>query len=158
MDVRALVGLRQQRQRVELGVPAAGVAGQQDAQRVVEVVRPGGVAAVAAELGHPHHPRVVEPGLGDHERARPHGVHAAGDLRHQVLGPGVDDRVDGVQPQAVEVEVAHPALGALADPLADGVALSSSTLRPAPQGVSCLWVKYGPKAISAWLPDAPTWL
>ena len=50
-------------------------------------------------------------------------VHAARDLGHEVLGARVDDRVDRVQAQAVEVEVADPLLGALADPLADGVAV-----------------------------------
>ena len=50
VHVRALEGLGQQRDRVELLVPALGLAGEQDAQRVVEVVGPGGVAAVAAEL------------------------------------------------------------------------------------------------------------
>ena len=40
---------------------------------------------------------------------------------HQVLGVGVLDRVHGVEPQAVDVEVAHPLLGRLQRPLADGV-------------------------------------
>ena len=35
---------------------------------------------------------------------------------------------------------------------------SPSTFRPAPQGVGCLSVKYGPNAISAGVPEAPTWL
>ena len=35
---------------------------------------------------------------------------------------------------------------------------SPSTLSEAPQGVSCLCVKYGPKAMIALLPEAPMWL
>ena len=79
----------------------------------------------------------------------PRAVDAAGDLRHQVLGARVDDRVDRVQPQAVEVEVAHPPLGALADPLAHGVALLVVDVEArAPRRVVLL-VKYGPKASNA---------
>ena len=66
--------------------------------------------------------------------------------------------MDGVEPQAVEVEVADPPLGALADPLADGVGVLAVDVEEAPQGVSCLCVKYGPKAISASVPEAPMWL
>ena len=35
---------------------------------------------------------------------------------------------------------------------------SPSTFSPSPQGVGWLPVKYGPNAISAPVPDAPTWL
>ena len=48
-------------------------------------------------------------------------VHAAVDRRDEVLGVGVEDRVDRVEAQAVEVEVADPLLGALEHPLAHGV-------------------------------------
>ena len=54
----------------ELLVVAVAVAGQQDAQRVVEVVGPLRVVAEAALLARADDPRVVEAGLGDHERAR----------------------------------------------------------------------------------------
>ena len=48
VHVRAVERLREVGDGAELGVVALAVAGQQDAQRVVEVVGPGGVAAPAA--------------------------------------------------------------------------------------------------------------
>ena len=99
--------------RAELVVVALAVAGQQHPQRVVEVVGPGGVAAPARS----HHLRVVHAGLGDHERR----LGAARDGGDEVLGVGVLDRVHGVEPQPVEVEVADPLLGALQRPLAHRV-------------------------------------
>ena len=107
--------------RAELLVVALAVAGEQHAQRVVEVVGPGGVAAPAAERRRAHDLRVVEAGLGDHERARVGVVHAPRDRRDEVLGARVEDRVDRVEAQPVDVEVADPALGALEDPLAHRV-------------------------------------
>ena len=92
----------------------------------MEVVGPGGVAAPAAALGERIDLRVVEAGLGDHERAGARGVDAARDRGDEVLGAAVEDRVDGVEPQAVEVEVADPALGALQHPLADPSQSASS--------------------------------
>ncbi len=82
-----------------------------------------GVAVVAAAAPRAHDHRIVEPGLGDHVRPRVDRVHAPGDLGDDVLGAGVEDRVDGVEPQPVDPEVAHPALGALAHPLPDRAAL-----------------------------------
>ncbi len=123
VDVRAVERLGQRAEVGELLVPAVGLAGQRDVQRVVEVVGPGRVAAPAALLGRAHHLRVVQPGLGDHERARVGGVDAAGDRRDDVLRVGVDQRVDRVEAQAVDVEVADPALGGLQDPLAHRVGL-----------------------------------
>ena len=49
-------------------------------------------------------------------------VHPPRHRGHEVLGVGVHDRVDRVQAQPVEVEVADPLLGALQRPLAHGVA------------------------------------
>ncbi len=111
--------LRHRGERAELRVVALAVAGQQHPQRVVEVVGPDAVAAVAAD-----HLRVVEAGLGDHDRARIDRVHPAADRGHEVLGVGVHDRVDRVQPQAVDVEVADPLLRALEHPLADRVGVA----------------------------------
>ena len=85
----------------------------------MEVVGPRGVAAPAATLGLAHHLRVVQARLGDHE-GRGGAAHDGG---HHVLRVAVLDRVHGVEPQAVDVEVAHPLLGALERPLADGVGL-----------------------------------
>ena len=48
-------------------------------------------------------------------------MHARGQRLHDVVGAAVEDRVDRVEPQAVEVEVADPALGALQHPLAHAV-------------------------------------
>ena len=158
VHVRAPERLRHQRDRVELAVPALGLAGQQHAQRVVEVVGPGGVAAVAAQLRHPHHARVVEAGLGRHQRTRAGGMGAAGHLGHDVLGRRVGHRVDGVEPQPVHMEVAHPLLGALQIHSRTPSLCSPSTLSPSPQGVGWRSVKYGPNAISAGVPEAPRWL
>ena len=104
-------------------VVTVALVGDQGPQRVVEVVGPGGVAVPAAALARAHHHRVVEAGLGDHVGARVDRVHAAGDRGDDVLGAGVEDRVDRVEAQPVDAEVAHPALGALAHPLAHRVAV-----------------------------------
>ena len=50
-------------------------------------------------------------------------MHARVQRLDEVDGAGVEDRVDGVEPQPVEVEVADPALGALQHPLADAAAV-----------------------------------
>ena len=118
---RAVEGLREVGDGAELLVVAAAVAGQQHAQGVVEVVGPLGVVAEAAQLARADDPRVVEARLGDDERAAARGVHAVGELGHDRHGAGVVDRVDRVQAQPVDVEVAHPALGGLQHPLADGL-------------------------------------
>ena len=136
VDVRAVEGLRQRGERVELGVPALGVAGAQRPQRVVEVVAPGRVAAPAAERGRADDLRVVEAALGDHVHVAPggraRGVHAAAERGHQVLGARVEDRVDRVQAQPVEVEVGDPLLGALQHPLAHRVAVGVVVVHAAP--------------------------
>ena len=114
-------GLGERAEVAELLVPAVGLARERDAQRVVEVVGPGRVAAPAAVGGLPHHLGVVHARFGDHDRALVDRVHAAGERGDEVLRAGVHQRVDRVEAQAVEVEVADPALGGLEDPLADGV-------------------------------------
>ena len=121
VDVGAAERLGELRDLAELRVVAVAVAGQQHAQGVVEVVGPHAVAAPAAALARAHDLGVVHPALGDHERRRREPVHARGQRPHDVDGAAVDDRVDGVEPQAVEVEVADPALGALEHPLAHAV-------------------------------------
>ena len=49
------------------------------------------------------------------------GVDTAGDGGNDVLRVRVGEGVDGVEAQPVDVEVAHPLLGRLEDPLAHGV-------------------------------------
>ena len=107
----------------ELDVVPIALVGDQRAQGVVEVVCPSAVAAVSAAPRRPHHLGVVEAGLGDHERVGPRLVHAPGDRGHDVLRARVEDRVDRVEPQAVDAEVLDPAGGALDDPLAHRIAV-----------------------------------
>ena len=121
VDERAPERLREIGDGSELLVVAVLVAGQQHAQGVMEVVGPLRVVAEAALLARADDLRVVEPRLGDHERATARRVHALGELGHDRRRAGVVDRVDRVEPQPVDVEVAHPALGRLQDPFADGL-------------------------------------
>ena len=106
----------------ELGVIALLLAGEQGAQAVVEVVGPRGVVAQAALARRPGDHGVVAARLGDDERRRVRRVDPRGELAQDRPRGGVVDRVDGVQAQAVDVEVADPALRALQDPLPHGVA------------------------------------
>ena len=85
---------------------------------MVEVVGPVELEPPAALVDRTDRPRVVEAALGDQQGARVDGPHPVGQLGQQVAGARVDDRVEGVDPQPVDVEVAHPALGALQHPLA----------------------------------------
>jgi hypothetical protein len=124
VEVRAAVGLGELADLAELLVVAVAVTGEQHAQRVVEVVGPDRVAAPAAALVRAHHLGVVHAALRDHQRARFERVHARAERLHEVHGAAVEDRVDGVEPQAVDVEVADPALGALQHPLADAAAVA----------------------------------
>ena len=122
MHVRAAERLGEPLHVPELRVVAVAVAGDQRAQRVVEVVGPGGVVAEAAGRLRAHDLRVVQPALGDDERARPRGVHAVGELREDVPGRHVVDGVDGVEAEPVEVQVGDPRLAGLHEPLAGAVA------------------------------------
>ena len=98
---------------------------QKRVQSMVEMVVPDRVAR-----GRPMPPRVVQPDLADHDRAAVDSVHAPGELGHDVLVARVEDRVDRVQSQTVDPEIANPLHGALADPLADRLARVVN--RPAP--------------------------
>ena len=96
----------------EVGVVALGLAGERGVQAVVDVVAPLGVQPVAAGLARGDQPRVVEVGLGD-QRQRPAQVrrqrlHLDRQLLQQVRGAVVVQRVHGVEPQPVDVEVAQP--------------------------------------------------
>ena len=96
----------------EVGVVALALAGQQRVQRVVEVVAP--LRGQAHAAGHPRgdHAGVVEVALGDQGQRPADGDRQLVDLlRHlleHVRGPLVDQRVDGVEPQPVDVHVAQP--------------------------------------------------
>ena len=96
----------------EILVVAGGLAGEGSVQRVVEVVGPLRVHAQPVGLARADHARVVEVTLGDREQ-RPaelggQGADLLGDLRQDVEGGGVDDRVDGVEAKAVAVVVPQP--------------------------------------------------
>ena len=86
-------------------VVAVALAGQQHVQRVVKVVDPDRVAvpALRAASGSsiPISPITSAP--------VPLAVHAPRDRGDDVLGAGVEDRVDRVEPQPVDPEVPDPA-------------------------------------------------
>ena len=105
VDVRAVHRLGEVRHRAEVSVVAVVLVGDQRPQRVMEVVGPGGVAVVSAKGDRAHDPRIVHAGLGDHVGVGLERVHAAGDCGDDVLGAGVEDRVDCVQAQPVEADL-----------------------------------------------------
>ena len=123
VDERAVPALGEIGDRAEVGVVPVEVAGDERPQRVVEVVGPRRVATPAADGAVPHHPRVVQPALGDHDRILARTVDAPRDRGHDVLGARVEDRVDRVESQAVDAEVADPAGRALQHPFAHRVAV-----------------------------------
>ena len=90
-------------------------------QRMVEVVRPHGVVPEAALARGADDPRIVQAALRDDQRTAIHRADAIGQHAQHVARAVVVDGVDGVEAQPVDVEVAHPADGALEDPLADAV-------------------------------------
>jgi hypothetical protein len=109
-------------------------------QRVVDVVEPLPVEPVAPDLGDAHEPRVGQLALGDDVRAAAEPLGLAVDRGRQLLEQvdrrGVDDRVHGVQPEPVDVEVADPARRVLDRVPADGVAVGAVDVdRLAPRGV-----------------------
>ncbi len=111
--------LAERGERLEVGVVAAGLAGQRDVQGVVEVVAPLGVEAEPADLAGQHHQGVVEVGLRDQrERAAQVGGergHLDAELLEQVDVGLVGERVHGVEPESVDVEVAQPGQRAVED-------------------------------------------
>ena len=135
VDVRAVKGLGQMRDPAELRVVAVALVGHQRAQRVVEVVGPRGVAAVAAAVsagasraGSLSPLSAITSGVGADRMDPPR------DRGDDVLGARVEDRVDRVEAQPVDAEVAHPALGALEHPFAHRVAAGVVVVdRPAPR-------------------------
>jgi hypothetical protein len=93
---------------------------------VVEVVGPLGVEAVAADLAGTDQPGVVQVALGDeHEVTAKLGlerVYLLGQLLEDMHRRGVDDGVDGVDPEAVEVVVPQPHERVVAEEASDLVA------------------------------------
>ena len=106
-------------QRPEVGVIALALAGHRGVDGVVDVVVPLRGHPVAVVRAGSDHPRVVEVTLGD-QRQRPaqllgERVGFGGQLLEDVDRGGVEERMHGVQAQAVGVEVAHPAQRAVDD-------------------------------------------
>ncbi len=81
-------------------------------QRVVEVVVPLRVEAVAARVARRDEARVVQVALGhDPEGAAERGaehLHALGQLLEEVDGRVVDDRVHGVEAKSIDMVIAEP--------------------------------------------------
>src|SRR5271154_3351995 len=81
-------------------------------ESVMEVIAPLGVDAVASGLTRSDDSRIVEIALGDQDEATPESSGEYCHLRRQLLqkvnGGAVDERVDGIEAQAIDVIVAHP--------------------------------------------------
>lgn len=125
MDEDIFQGLTQHRGRTEIHVVAEGLIGQIGVQRVMHIVGPLRVHAHAAGRPRLDHGRLVQVGFGDQRdrtgQAGPDRVHPLGQLGQDVLQRLVDQGMHGVQPQRVDVELAQPADGVLADEIADAV-------------------------------------
>ena len=109
---RELAGDRGHR-AVEAGVVAVALAGQRDVELVMERVEPHRVVPPIAQR-----PEVLLPHLADHERVGRGGANAARELGEHMFWRVVLDRVDGVEPEPVELVLAHPELGVLDRPFA----------------------------------------
>ncbi len=107
-------GLERSRCR-EVLVVAEGLARQCHVQAVVQIVGPLRLQAVSAAFARRDQLRVVEVGLGDQaERAADPGgerVHLDGQLLEHVHRATVRQRVHGVEPEPVDVEVPQPLQG-----------------------------------------------
>jgi hypothetical protein len=90
---------------------------------VVEVVRPLGVHAIATGFAGGDDAGIVEVGLGDEEEAPADGggevFDFCGELLHEMDGGAVDELMHGVEAEAIDVEVAHPHEGVVAEEAAD---------------------------------------
>ncbi len=119
MEVAVAQRCRQRLQRAEIAVVALTFTGDRGVDRVVDVVVPLCGHAEAAPVPRSDQPGVVEVALGD-QGQRPadfccQGIGFGGEFLENVIGGGVDQRVNGVQSQAVGVEVTHPAQCAVQD-------------------------------------------
>ena len=98
------------RRAVVVGVIGLGTLGHRHRGGVVEVVVPDRVEPVTALLDRADQPDLLVLVLGDQDD-RPLAGRVAGQAAHlgeEVLGRAVVDRMRGVQPQAVEVELVDP--------------------------------------------------
>ena len=107
---------------------------------MVEVVGPLGVDPEPADLPGADDPRVVQVALGDQDQVTPEvglqDVDLGGQLLQEGDGGGVDDGVDGVEPEAVEMVVAEPHQGVVAEVAADLVAVRPVEVQSvAPRGL-----------------------
>jgi len=93
-----------------VGVVALALAGEGDANRVVEVISPNGIETVPAVFARSDESYVVPLVLGDehHPPRRGRRAHAFGDFGEEVRRAVVDDGMGGVQPETVDVVLTHP--------------------------------------------------
>lgn len=112
--------------------------GQGDPQRVVHVVVPHGVAAPPVLVGSADDHRVVGGAFDGHQRSPPLAVrlrmHRRGEFGDEGDRRRIDDCVHRVEPQAVDVEVAHPPDGVLDEIPADTVAVLLRDIDGGPPG------------------------
>src|SRR4051812_1898540 len=96
----------------EVGVVAERLLGEQRVHRVMEVVAPLAVEAVAILLDGADELRIVEITLTDHNDAPPQrvglGMYRFRDLLQEMLRAEVEDAVHGVEPQPVDVILRDP--------------------------------------------------
>lgn len=94
------------------GVVPGTIAGQERAERVVEVVVPLGVRAVSPGINGRDEPGIVRRALGDQVDASTKGlrapVHGLRELLDKGHGRGVHDGMDGVEPQCIHAARVEP--------------------------------------------------
>jgi hypothetical protein len=117
--------LGQRAQRGEVSVVAGSFAGERDVERVVVVIAPLGTQPVASGLPRHDQGRVVQVGLRNQREGaaeeRAEGVRLLRHLLQDVLVTRVDERVHGIQPEAVNVVITHPHVHIVEDVPADSI-------------------------------------
>ena len=127
----------------EIDVIAHRLAGEPAVQRVVEVVRPHCVEAEAARARGQHQLAVVVVGFGDHvdppAQARGFAPNRVGELGEDVHRARIVDRVDRVDTEAVDVELADPHAPVLDHVAAGAVGARAVVVhRRAPRGLRAI--------------------